>query len=447
MERRRRLHAVAHPFIERGQQGALYGRVVHRVIGQLPLQSVHHSDGLGRERTGAVHRAGEVVAARVLGFVGVAHLGEVCVDERRVAAPVLGGGVGEHNLRNASALLHSGDQRAGVAGYGIGKLGVGEREQFGDDVADVFGRLAEAQVELAAHPAGDVRHDAVERHASLLVVVHAVVDVGAEEASALGGAEGVGVVYRPGDRVAVVLGLVLEERYDVADGRHAESDDLAAGGGIDELIDAARLEAVAQIDVFDVRFDLLILDANELESVSRDLRGRLVGVITDGEGGSGFVCIGRRVRDVGAVCQQEYVGRLVALELVQDAPGERHAVCIEGLGGVHAHQVGIVRHVGLPATPDHGVAFAHQEAVSGFDGRAGIHGAGGAVEAENRLASAVHHVEDDAAASLVRVGGMKHLEVGGEADAALGVARGKFYVGNCLVVGVQRVNREVGGAL
>ena len=41
---------------------------------------------------------------------------------------------------------------------------------------------------------------------------------------------------------------------------------------------------------------------------------------------------------------------------------------------------------------------------------------------------------------------MKHLEVGGEADAAFGVALGEFYVGNRFVVRVQRVNREVGRA-
>ena len=111
--------------------------------------------------------------------------------------------------------------------------------------------------------------------------------------------------------------------------------------------------------MFDVGLDLLVLDANELEAVSRDFGGRFVGVVADGKRGAGFVGVGRRVRDVSTVCQQEYVGRLVALELVQDASGEGRAVGVEGLGGVHAHQVGIVRHVGLPAAPDHGVTLAH----------------------------------------------------------------------------------------
>ena len=79
--------------------------------------------------------------------------------------------------------------------------------------------------------------------------------------------------------------------------------------------------------------------------------------------------------------------------------------------------------------------------------RARVHGAGRAVESENRLAASVHHVEDDAAPSAFRVCWFEHLEVSREVNATFGVARGQLYVRDSGVIGMQWVNREMGGAL
>ena len=390
-----------------------------------------------------MHRPGEVVAADVLGLGGVAHLAEVGVYQRRVAAPVLGGRVREHYLGNAAPLaLHPRQQRIARARNGVGNLDVREGVQLRDDVADVLGRLPESQVELAAHPARDVGDDAVQRHSAALVRVQPVVDIRPQESPALRRAEGVGALDISGGGVAVRLRFVLEERYDVADGRHAQADDVGADGRIDELIDAPRLEAAAQIDVVDVRLNPLVLDADELESVARNVGRRSVGMVADGERGGGVVRVGGRMRVVGSVRQQEDVGRLIALELMQYAPGDGLAVRAERGRGAQPDEVGVVGDVALPAAPDDGVAFAHQKAVARFERRGGGEGAGGAVEAENRLASAVDDVEDDAAAPALRIRRLEHLEIGGEADAPVGIAGRRLDVGYRLVGGMRRIHRE-----
>ena len=72
--------------------------------------------------------------------------------------------------------------------------------------------LREAVVETAASAAGDVRPKAVEGLAAVLVLVEAEVEEGAQEASALGGAEADGsfdVAVVVGERAAVAIAAAV----------------------------------------------------------------------------------------------------------------------------------------------------------------------------------------------------------------------------------------------
>ena len=293
-----------------------------------------------------------------------------------------------------------------------------------------------------------MRDDAVQRNASLLVVVHSIVDIGPEETTALRRAESVGVVNRARARVAVLLGLVLEEGHDVSHRRHSQPDDIRARSRIDQLVDSSRLEPASEIDVIEVGFDLLVLDADELELVPGYVGRGAVRVVANGESRAGFVGVGRRVRIVNPVREQEDVCRLVALELAQHTSREPAAVRVQRLGRAQADPVRVVfRNVGLPAAKDDGVPLAHQESVARMQWGARVHDAWRTVEPKDRLASPVDYVEDDAAPSAVGIRGLEHFEVRREGHPSLGVARGQLYVGDGAVIGVKRVNREVGGAL
>ena len=85
---------------------------------------------------------------------------------------------------------------------GVGLRSVGKGEHLRNDIAHVLGGLPEAEVELAAHTAGDVGDDSVQRRPVILVVVETDVNVLAQEASALGTAHSVSVVNGAGARIA-----------------------------------------------------------------------------------------------------------------------------------------------------------------------------------------------------------------------------------------------------
>ena len=124
------------------------------------------------------------------------------------------------------------------------------------------------------------------------------------------------------------------------------------------------------------------------------------------------------------------------------APGNRLAVRAERGRRAQPDEVRVVGDVALPAAPDYGIAFAHQKPVARFERRGGVERAGGAVEAENRLAPAIDDVEDEAAAPALRIRRLEHLEVGGEANAPIGIAGRRLDVGYRFVGGVGRIHRE-----
>ena len=92
----------------------------------------------------------------------------------------------------------------------------------------------------------------------------------------------------------------------------------------------------------------------------------------------GFVRVGRRMRIVNPVGEQEHIRRLVALELAQHTSREATAVRVQRLRSVQAYAVRVVRrYVRLPAAKDDGVSLAHQEAVARMQWGARVHGTRG----------------------------------------------------------------------
>ena len=98
--------------------------------------------------------------------------------------------------------------------------------------------LSVAAVELAADAAGDVNVDAVEDPLREVVgiAVEPEVEQVAKEASALRDAEAVHALVRTLP--------VAQEDGGVAEGQQAAADDRRTVGGVDNLIDLARREAV-----------------------------------------------------------------------------------------------------------------------------------------------------------------------------------------------------------
>ena len=67
----------------------------------------------------------------------------------------------------------------------------------------------------------------------------------------------------------------------------------------------------------------------------------------------------------------------------------------ESFRRLQAHEARRRRHVGLPAAPHHGIAPAHEEAVSRLGRQAVVHNVRRVVKTrQNRFAPAVHYVEE-----------------------------------------------------
>ena len=191
MTARRRLHALGDPAVEVDQAGAEQAAIVDRVAHV--LRTLGPAGGIGRHRRRVGRRpdadtmlgAGEVIDARERSRRDVATAVGVGVDERGVAAVVLGRGVGVKDLQPAPPCVEAPVERVGGAGHRIGRGHVGRREHVRHHLGSVLGVLAEALVELPAHAARHVGDDPVERLAPVLVDVQIPVDQRAQEAPRL----------------------------------------------------------------------------------------------------------------------------------------------------------------------------------------------------------------------------------------------------------------------
>ena len=237
-----RLLAGGHPPVQVGQSGAKQGIVVHTVERQLAPYAVVGPDLYGRKVTGAVLATCKVVPPDVGRLRRVLHGHQVRVDERRVAAPVLRGCVDKHNLGDLSTLLQALQHGPFRTGYRVYLVRIREREQLGDNEANILGGLAKAKVELAPHGPGNVGNNAVQGHPFLLVFVQARVNHLAQETAALGTTNGVGVVNCVGQWVASVGVGILNERDRIPDHGKSQAYDTAPLGGVDQLVYLAGLK-------------------------------------------------------------------------------------------------------------------------------------------------------------------------------------------------------------
>ena len=266
--------------------------------------------------------ASEVVAAGRRRLRGVGQSFQVCVNQSGVSPPILGGGISEHNFGRFSLPLHGVEQGTLRPGHRVGLRGVGEREHLRDDVAYVLGWLAEAQVELAAHPARHMGYDAVQRRTVLFILVDAGVDVLAEEASALGAAYGIGVVNSPGEGVSRRDRGVFQEGDCIPHCHEPQPHDAADVGGVDQLVNLPRLEPGGHIDVAVLWLHVLILHPDEGPLAPVNGYGGTVGQVAHRKRGLRFLGVGGGIGKMLPVGQQEHLGGFVALELAHNLAGQ-----------------------------------------------------------------------------------------------------------------------------
>ena len=443
---RRRFRPAPAPLVHGEQQRPLAPAEVVRVRRLLP-------DGdLRREPPRPVLGAGVEIDPRVVGdyrvFRGV-HRG---VDQAGGAAPVLVGGVRVEDP-GVEPLALAGEQSFGAAGFRVGLLDVGEREdvrrvELVEVGVGVAGGLGEAVVETAAPAAGHIGDHAVEDPAPALVAVEPVVEEGAEEPAALGDAEAEGaveVVRADAERVGAV---VAEAADQVADPRRAEPHQRRVLRPVHDFVDAVGLEAALDPDRAVVRDRGAVLDPPEAPPGPRDRFPLVLDPAADGEDIRFVVGVGDAVGPVVPV-GEGVVRRLGPhREVGADEAGDRRAVRVRRDRREHPHpQRVVVGDIPLPAQPEQGEPPAQQEAVA--EVRPGLRpeAALGHVEVgEEPLPPPVVHFEQQRSPPLRHDFRAEEVEVGGHLDLPVGVHRGEPEVRDDPVRRVLRVEGEVDDA-
>ena len=452
---RRRLDPLDHPAIEAHQAGAQQRRVVHHPAEV--LRALHRTTRIGgrglaiarRPDAEAVLGAREVIDAGVRAGNRVALAVGIGVDQRGVAAVVLGGGVGVEDAQPAAAGVEARVQRVLGAGLRIRRGLVGEREEVRHHVVAVLRVLAEALVELAPHAAGHVGDDAVEGLAPLLVQVEVLVDQRAQQPPGLRAAVGIGPPQAAGRRVALGRAGVLEPSDRVAEHGHREALHRRALRGVRHLVEPALLEAALEMDVAGVRDDATALAPGEAPAPARDRGGRAIGLIAHGEERARLREVRGRIRHVAAIGEQEVGHRSGGLHLGVDAAAQRTALRVPRLRRAHADETGYARQVPLPAARDDDPAALHQEAVAHVDRRVRVRsgGEGGArraVEVGHRhRVAAVDDIQQDTPRALGAIHRQQDRHVRIPRDPPGRVARGQRHVGDAEVRRVERIDREV----
>ena len=350
-----RLDSFHDPAVEMHEAGAQQRRVVHHAA-----EAPGALDGAGRVggsylRVGgrpdaeAVLGSGEVVDAHARAVRDVVASIGIGVDERGVAAVVLGRRVRVDDAEPAPARIEAGVKRVLHTRVRVGGGLVGEGEEVSHHVVAVLRVLPEALVELAAHAARDVGDDPVQRLPPLLVEVEVLVDQGAQQAPRLGAAIGVRPAHHARRRMALGAASVLEPGHRLAERGHGEALHGRAHRRVGDLVEPPLLEAALEVDVACVRRDAAGLDVGEAPALARDDGRRPVGLITDGEQRIALVEVGRRVGDVATVGEEEVADRRPGLELRVDPAPERLALGVARLRRLHSEESGDPRDVALPA--------------------------------------------------------------------------------------------------
>ena len=200
-------------------------------------------------------KAREVIEPHIVGHGQRLALG-VGRDQRAERLVEFQIGVGLDDLRAVLRREAARQPAVGAAGDRIGRHRIGEREgRAGIErlamLLHIAAGLREAIVGEHLLAGGDVRHQAVEHHASGFVLVEAEIKKVVQEASALRDAERDRIVDAAGDRIwraRCIGGLAAQERDDVARRGKAHAHDLGVFRLIDQFVDRAGIEARRSLD-------------------------------------------------------------------------------------------------------------------------------------------------------------------------------------------------------
>ena len=302
-------------------------------------------------------------------------------------------------------------------------------------------------VERSASGAAHLIEDAVEHLAPLLVLVEALIEEVPQKTAALRDAPADGVTEA---RHRVVRGrVVLHEADQIARAGQADADHPGIGAAIDNVVDAAGLEAAVEGDGAAV---------DEVPARARDdltLRGRIVAhrhrVV-------GTVRIQHRIGLVRAIGDRCGVGALVEDEVAANEAGDPLAVIrgpSTGLGTslriskagdrhLHPHRARAFRHVPLPSHPEQGEALTHEGAVAELRFLRRIRRAGGLLERlQQRLPAAVADLVEQPAVAAVRIDRFQQVEIGARLDLASRVARRQPQIDDVVIARQLGIEAEV----
>ena len=223
-----------------------------------------------------------------------------------------------------------------------------------------------------------------------------------------------------------VARVVLDEAHEIARPRQPEADDARVGGAVDDVVDAAGLEAAVERDGAAV---------DEAPARSRDhlaLRRRLVAhrhhVIR-------AVRIEHRIRLVIAIGDRRGRRPFVQNEIAADEAGDPPAVLGRD-GHLHPHHARPLGNVPLPSHPEQREALTHEPAVAEV-------GVGRRIERRGGFAAAVADFVEQAAIAARGIDRLQHVEIGARFHLAARVARRERQVDDHRVAREIRIDAEV----
>ena len=345
---------------------------------------------------------------------GVGHVGAVLdagVGQRRIAPPVLGRAVAEHDPRRVGPLGDPVEEPGPPIGGRVRLGEVGEGEQVAEARRRLDRRLGVAVVELPPPAPTHQPEHPVERPPSLLVDVESQVEEVAEEPAVLGDPGDDQPVGPAPDRVVRPVGA--EEGRQVAGGHQPGPDDRSVADPVDQVVDPPGLQPIV---------DPQLGPVGERPAVAGERR-RLVGQpVPDPQDGLGVGWVGRGDRLMATERPDVLVGQRDRGDGLRQLEPELHPARLGSRdpGHVESDPGRAAGDVPLPADPGQGEALVHQEAVTGIDPGRRRRCRGGPVEQPGHPpVASVGDVEQRDPVGPVGIDGPQHRGVTGEPDRAV----------------------------
>ncbi len=198
-----------------------------------------------------------------------------------------------------------------------------------------------------------------------LVLVEAVVQKGAQHASALRDAETDRAVERAVRDAELGCAFVLESAHGVADRCEPEACERRTLRFVDDLVDSIRLEPVVEINVGGIGDRAAARRrAGELPALARNRLAWIERPIAHGQRIRRARGVRRGVRDMAAVAERLIETALAHHEVAAYPPGERRAA-VRRRRRIDAQQIRAAeRRIELPADPENAVALIEQKSVA-----------------------------------------------------------------------------------